>query len=235
MSLPPNKLMHSPCHYKVCLESNETGAINFFIKNWTVHQYYPLQSSSLGKPNTTGDVAPTPGSSAGSLHVEVPSAGLSQPFGCCPQFQNDDLWGGIWVSKKGISHMDSDQVSMGLLKHWNTLLVKKIRSQRWQCDGEHCHDESSKCLQSLAKQAMNPFSELLKDHTIVLNNLNVQRQSDLTRALTLVTFLSVLDVQGLPEWGFSSTLSWPSTIALWHLKTCALDTACSPSARFNFW
>jgi hypothetical protein len=37
----------------------------------------------------------SPGSSAGSPHVEVPSAGLSQPFGCCPQFESDDLLGGI--------------------------------------------------------------------------------------------------------------------------------------------
>ena len=78
--------------YKVCLKSNETGAIKFFfIKNWTINQHYPLQSSSLGKPHTAGDVAPTPGSNAGSLHVEAPSAGLSRPFGCCLQFQNDDL------------------------------------------------------------------------------------------------------------------------------------------------
>ena len=49
------------------------------------------QSSSLRKPHSARDVAPTPGSSAGSLHVEVPSAGLSRPFGCGPQFQYDDL------------------------------------------------------------------------------------------------------------------------------------------------
>ena len=65
-----------------------------------MNQHYPLQSSSLGKQHITGDFASTSGSSAGSLHVEVPLAGLSRPFGCCPQFQNDHLWGGIWVSGK---------------------------------------------------------------------------------------------------------------------------------------
>ena len=99
--------------YKVCLKSNETGAILFFINNWTTNQHYPFRSSSFGKPYTAAEVIPPPGSCAGSLHEEVPTAGLSRPFGCCPQFQNDDLWGGIWVSGKGISHTDSDQASMG--------------------------------------------------------------------------------------------------------------------------
>jgi hypothetical protein len=65
--------------YKVCLKSNETGAIKFFfIKNWTINQHCPLQSSSLGKPHAGRDVAPTAGSRAGSLHVEVPSTVLSR-------------------------------------------------------------------------------------------------------------------------------------------------------------
>ena len=59
-------------------ESNEAGAIFFY--HLPINQHYPLQSSSLGKSHIAGDVAPTPGSSAGSLHVEVPSAGLSRPF-----------------------------------------------------------------------------------------------------------------------------------------------------------
>jgi hypothetical protein len=46
--------------------------------------------------------------------------------------------------------------------------------------------------------------------------------------LHLVTFLSVFDVQGLPERGSSSTLSRPSKNALCHLKICVLDTARSP-------
>ena len=32
-------------------------------------------------------------------------------------------------------------------------------------------------------------------------------------------------LQGLPEWGSSSTLSWPPKNALCHLKTCALDNS----------
>ena len=95
------------------LKSNGTGAIKFIINNRTTNQHYPLQNSSLGKPHTAGDVAATPGSSAGSIHVDMPSTALSRPFGCCPQFQNDNLWGGIWVSGKVRSHTDSDQRSMG--------------------------------------------------------------------------------------------------------------------------
>ena len=47
--------------------------------------------------------------------------------------------------------------------------------------------------------------------------LTVKRRSDLTRSLTLVTFSSVFDVQGLPQRGSSSTLSRPSKNALCHL------------------
>jgi hypothetical protein len=55
----------------VCIKSNVTGGINFFMNNWTKNQHHPLQSISLVKPQTTGDIVLTPGSSAGSLHVEV--------------------------------------------------------------------------------------------------------------------------------------------------------------------
>jgi hypothetical protein len=40
--------------------------------------------------------------------------------------------------------------------------------------------------------------------------VTVKCQSDFMRALTLATFSSVFDVQGLPEWGSSFTLSRPS-------------------------
>jgi len=96
--------------YDVCLKTNDIGVINFFIDKWTTNQHYLLQSSSLGKPHTTGDVATTPGSCAGSLHVEVPSACLSRPFGCFPQFQNDDLRCGVWVSGKGRSRYRTGQL-----------------------------------------------------------------------------------------------------------------------------
>ena len=120
--------------YKVCLKSNETDATKFFIINWTTNQHYPLLSISLGKPHTTRDIAPTPGSSARSLHVEVPSAGLSQPFGWGPQFQNDSLWCGIWVSGKERNHTDSDQVSIGAVESLECPFWSKIRSQKWHCD-----------------------------------------------------------------------------------------------------
>ena len=75
---------------------------------------------------------------------------------------------------------------------------------------------------------MNPFSESFKDLTIVPIIVTVKRRSDLTSALTLVTFSSVFDMQDLPERCSSSTLSRPSKNSLCHLKTCALDRACSP-------
>ena len=48
--------------------------------------------------------------------------------------------------------------------------------------------------------------------------LTVKHWSYLMRALILVTFSSVFDVQGLPERGLSATLSRPSKNALCHLK-----------------
>ena len=134
---------------EMCINSNETGAIRFLINNWTTNQHYPLQSSSLGKPYTTGGVAPPPCSSAGSLHVEVPSAALSRPFGCCPQLQNDALWGGIGVSGKGWSNTDSDQATMGTAEPLEYPFWSKLPSRRWQCDRGRCRDAASKCLQSL--------------------------------------------------------------------------------------
>jgi hypothetical protein len=65
------------------------------------------------KPHIAVKVVPTPGGNDGSLHVEVPSAGLSRPFGCCPRFQNDEICVGIRVSVRGGSHTVSDQASMG--------------------------------------------------------------------------------------------------------------------------
>ena len=50
--------------------------------------------------------------------------------------------------------------------------------------------------------------------------LTVKRRSDLKRSLTLITFSSVLDLQGLPEQGLPSTISRPSKNALFYPKTC---------------
>jgi len=127
----------------------------FFIEHLPINQHYPLQSSSLGKPHTARDVAPAPGSSTGSLHVEVQSAGLSRPFGCCPQFQNDDFWDGIWVLGKGRSHTDSDQASMVAAEPLKYLFWPKIHSQRWQCDKEHCRDSRLYCLLTVCPWGMN--------------------------------------------------------------------------------
>jgi hypothetical protein len=56
--------------YEVCVKSNEIGAIIFFIDNY---------KSTLSPPKSFPWEA-THCSSAGSLHMGVPSAGLSRPF-----------------------------------------------------------------------------------------------------------------------------------------------------------
>ena len=48
---------------------------------------------------------------------------------------------------------------------------------------------------------------LFKFNTLLII-LTVERRSDLTRSLTLVTFSSVFDVQGLPERGKNACLGW---------------------------
>jgi hypothetical protein len=58
--------------------------------------------------------------------------------------------------------------------------------------------------------------------------LNVNRRSDLTRDFTLSTLSSVSEVEGLSAPGSFSTCSQPSKKDLCHLKTCALDSECSP-------
>ena len=216
-------LCMSNLEYKVCLKSNETGAIKYFINNWTTSEHYPLQSSSCGKPHTAADIAPTPGSSARSLHVEVLSADLSQPFGC------SKWWPLKWNLNYGKRNVTWTQIRRvwGLRNHWNTIFGKKFVHRGGIVTGSVVvMQHPSVC--NLWPDMMNPFSALFKDLMIVPIILTVKHWSDLTRALTLVTFSFAFDVQGLQEQGLSSTLWRPSKNALCHLKTCALDRACSP-------
>jgi len=123
--------------------------------------------------------------------------------------------------------MDSDQVSMGLQNHWNTLFGQKFVHRDGSVTGSVVVMQHPN-VRNLWPDMMNPFSESFKDLTIVPIILTVKLRSDLTTDLTLVTLSSVFDMHGLPEQGLSSTLSRPSKNALCHPKTCALDTACSP-------
>jgi hypothetical protein len=131
--------------FKTCLKSNATARIILFINTWTKNQHHPLQSSSLGKPHTAGDVVHTPGSNAGRIRVEVPSAGLSRPVGCCSQLQNDNFWRRIWVLGKGKSHTGSDQASMRASESLEYPYWSKFLSRRWQCDRGRSRDAASKC------------------------------------------------------------------------------------------
>ena len=158
----------------------------FFCLAFPINQHYPLQSSSLGKPHTAGDVATTPCSSAGSLHVVVPSAGLSRLFGCCPQFQNDDLQGGIRILGKGRSCMDSDQASMVAAEPLNYFFGQKFVHGDGIVTGSIVvMQHPSVC--NLWPDTMNPFSESFKDLTIVLfiNCLSWRHEFLMNNALTV--------------------------------------------------
>jgi hypothetical protein len=77
--------------------------------------------------------------------MKVLSAGLSRHLGCCPQFQNDDLWDGVSVSGKGRSHTDSDQASKGPAEPLEYTFWSKLRARKWLCDRERNRDAASKC------------------------------------------------------------------------------------------
>jgi len=94
--------------------------------------------------------------------------------------------------------MDSDQASMGSQNHCNTLFGQKFIHR----DGSVTANVvvmQHPSVRNLWPDMMNPFSELFNDLMIVPIILTVKRQSDLTTAITLVTFSSVFDVHGLPE------------------------------------
>jgi hypothetical protein len=97
------------------------------------------------KPHTAVKVVPTPSGNDGSLQVEVTSAGLSRPFGCCPRFQNDEICVGIRVSVRGGSHTVSDQASMGASGPLENLFCSNRPSRRGQCERERSRDAASKC------------------------------------------------------------------------------------------
>jgi hypothetical protein len=186
-----------------------TGAIRCFINNWTKNQHHPLQSSSPVKPHSAKVIVLTPGSSAGRIHVEVPSASLSWRFGCCPHFQNDNLRGGIWVLGKERSHMDSNQVSMGLWNHWNTHFDQNFVHRDGIVTGSIVvmQHPSVRMPNSLVKMSWTVWWFKFNSLLIILT---VKCRSDLTRVPTLVTFSSIFDVQSLPEQGSSFTISRPS-------------------------
>jgi len=87
--------------------------------------------------------------------------------------------------------MDSDQASMGLRDHCNTFFGRKFVHGDGSVTGSTVvMQHLSAAISGLTKK--NPLSESFKDLMIVPIILTVKRRSDLTRALTLVTFSSVL-------------------------------------------
>jgi hypothetical protein len=67
-----------------------------FVNNLIKNQHDPVQNSSRGKPHTAGEVAPTPGSSAGSFLEKVPSARKSHELlNVAHSFKITTFWGEI--------------------------------------------------------------------------------------------------------------------------------------------
>jgi hypothetical protein len=140
--------------------------------------------------------------------VEVPSIGLSWPFGCCPQFQNDDFWGVIWVSGKRKGTQTLIRQVWRLQNHWNTLYGQNfIHGDGIVTGSVVMMQHPSVCLpNSSVKMLWMVWWFKFNSLPIIVTDIC---QSDRMRAFTLVIFSSIIDMQGLLEWGSASMISQP--------------------------
>jgi hypothetical protein len=87
----------------------------------------------------------------------------------------------------------------------------KLRSRSGSVEQERSRHAASKCPRA-EFLGQNVVDGLVIQTQFTSDHSGTKCRSDLTRALTLVTFSSVFDVQVLPERGSSSTRSRPSKI-----------------------
>ena len=194
----------------MCLKSNETGATNILLTTQLQINTIPFEVVLLGSHTLLETLLPLP----------VPVL-LEVFMWKCPQLVCNDLLDVVHTSKMTTFEAEFEfrekeentqtQIRRvwGLQNHWNILFGQKFvkgDSNVTECPGSIVMQHPR--VRNLWPDTMNPLSELFKDFTIVPIILTVKRWSDLTRAHTSVTFSSVFDVQGLPEWSLSSTLSY---------------------------
>ena len=119
----------------MCLKSNETGAIKFLITTELQINIIPFKVVPLGSHTPPETLLPLPVAVLEVFMWKCSQLVCQRHFGCCPQFQNDDLWGGIWVSGKGRGQTDADQASTGAAEPQEyPFLVKNSLMERavWQ-------------------------------------------------------------------------------------------------------
>jgi len=209
----------------MCLKSNETGAVKFFINNWTTN-IIPFKYVHLGSHTPLKTLLLLP---VAVLEVfmwkcsQLLCYNLSD-VSTAPKWQplRWNLSFGRWKKSQGLRSGEYGRCrTTGI-----SFLVKNLFMEIavWQGALSWCSIQVS----TISGWNDEPFFWVVQGPHDSTDHSDVKCWSDLMRALTLVTFSSIFDVQGVPEQGSSSTLSRPSKNALCHLKTCALDTACSP-------
>jgi len=142
--------------------------------------------------------------------LPLPVAALEVFMWKCPQLVCHDLLDVVHSSKMTTFEVqfvfrEKEEVTWaqirrvwGLRNHWNILFGQKFVHRDGSVTGSAVVMQHPS-VRNLWLNGMNPFSESFKNFTIVPTILTVKHRSDLTRALTLVTFLSIFEVQGLPE------------------------------------
>jgi hypothetical protein len=162
--------------YETCLKSNETGAINFLFITELQINIIPLGSH-------------TPLEMLLPLPVAVPEFFTRK----CPQMICHDLldvvhssiFGVKFEFRKGRSHTDSGQASMGLVKLWNTFFGQKFVHGDGSTIGSFVVMEHP-IVRNLWPDTMNPFSESFKELTVVLFNNCLSLRHDFLMNNTLV-------------------------------------------------
>jgi hypothetical protein len=139
----------------------------------------------------------------------MPSVDLIRHFECCPQFQNDDMWGVIWIwGKEEITRTQIRRV-WELRNHWNNLFGQNVFHGDGSVTGSVVvmQHPSGRMTSSSEKMSLTVWWFKFNLLPIIVT---VKCRSDLTTALILVIFSSVFDMQGLPKRGSSYTISQPS-------------------------
>ena len=157
----------------MCLKSNETGAINFFLlKSEPQINIVPFKVVPFGSRTVPEKLLP------------LPVAVLEVFLWKCPQLVCHDLLDVVHISKMTdfevkFEFREEEEVTRnqmrrvrGLWPHWNTLFGQKIRSRRWQCERK-VRDTASKCPQSLAGHDETFLWVLQGPHDITLYLLTV--------------------------------------------------------------
>jgi hypothetical protein len=134
------------------------------------------------------------------------------------------LLGGIWVLGKGRSHTDSEQMSVWAAEPLEYPFWSKLRSRRWQCDQERSH-AASKCphAQFLSQNVDSLVSQiqLTTDHCDCQMSIRLHESPQVVHI-----FLCFWSARSSRTKFVFHTLT-AIQCALCHLKTCALNRACS--------